>query len=616
MTTYKNLRGKRIKTFATDLDNEQAEGQIFYQDTANEFKTVVSSAAWSAGANGITARPAVGGFGIQTSAVMFGGGPASKSSLTEEYNGTGFTTSGTLNTGRPTCQDNGWGVETAGVVASGNTPGGNTVNVEEYNGSSWSEVNNVSVARRQQASIGLVQTAGAICGGFVSANTDATEEYDGTNWTNGGNLNTTRRGFVGAGTLTAGIVYSGYTTEIVTNTEEYNGTAWTNATAINTARNNGAGSTNAPQSTALLFGGNTGSDTGNTEQYNGTTWTEVADMAVARDGLGGGGIGSTALAAFGKTDADVSNTEEFNTTVNTITGAAWSSGGNLGTARSRNTGGGTLTAGICVTGIVPGDAATVNVEEYNGTSWTEQNNIPAGLRDPSGFGTQTAFVGAGGYTPSPAAIVSATNEYDGTNWTSGGALNVARESASIHSGGTLTAGVLNGGGVPPYKQTEEYNGTSWANANASSQDHFRTTITGTQTAAFIFGGYGIDPGGPQAGASVTFTEEYDGTNFSSGDSLLAGGNAPMGMASPNKDDSTCAGGFDQASSSRLSLTQNYNGTAWATGASLGTARYAGTGGGSAAGGFVAGGHVPPTTNATEELTAETTALNLKTITDS
>jgi len=128
MTTYKNIHGKRVKTFATDLGNAEAEGQIFFSTAspAREFKTVVASAAWSAGGSGITARPAIGGFGIQTSAVMFGGGPASTASLTEEYNGTGFTTSGTLNTGRPTCQDNGWGVETAGIAASGNSPGGNT----------------------------------------------------------------------------------------------------------------------------------------------------------------------------------------------------------------------------------------------------------------------------------------------------------------------------------------------------------------------------------------------------------------------------------------------------------------------------------------------------------
>ena len=42
MTDYKNLRGKRIKFFTSDLDNAEAEGQIFYSDTDNEFKTAVS----------------------------------------------------------------------------------------------------------------------------------------------------------------------------------------------------------------------------------------------------------------------------------------------------------------------------------------------------------------------------------------------------------------------------------------------------------------------------------------------------------------------------------------------------------------------------------------------
>lgn len=52
MSEYKNLRGKRIKTFATDLDNVQAEGQIFFSSSENpdKLKTVVASAAWSSSA--------------------------------------------------------------------------------------------------------------------------------------------------------------------------------------------------------------------------------------------------------------------------------------------------------------------------------------------------------------------------------------------------------------------------------------------------------------------------------------------------------------------------------------------------------------------------------------
>ena len=47
MTDYKTIRGKKIKSFATDLGNEQAEGQIFYSNTDNQFKTAVASSAWA-----------------------------------------------------------------------------------------------------------------------------------------------------------------------------------------------------------------------------------------------------------------------------------------------------------------------------------------------------------------------------------------------------------------------------------------------------------------------------------------------------------------------------------------------------------------------------------------
>ena len=86
MTTYKNLRGKRIKTFATDLDNEQAEGQIFYQDTANEFKTAVATAAWAASGPMLTARGLAGSGGTSTSAFVAAGYTTTIVANTEEYN--------------------------------------------------------------------------------------------------------------------------------------------------------------------------------------------------------------------------------------------------------------------------------------------------------------------------------------------------------------------------------------------------------------------------------------------------------------------------------------------------------------------------------------------------
>ena len=49
MTDYKAIFGKKIKFLTTDLSNAEAEGEIFFSDSAEEFKVEVSSAAWSSG---------------------------------------------------------------------------------------------------------------------------------------------------------------------------------------------------------------------------------------------------------------------------------------------------------------------------------------------------------------------------------------------------------------------------------------------------------------------------------------------------------------------------------------------------------------------------------------
>ena len=49
MTDYKTIRGKEVKFFTSDLSGEEAEGQLFFQDTAREMKIAVASAAWSSG---------------------------------------------------------------------------------------------------------------------------------------------------------------------------------------------------------------------------------------------------------------------------------------------------------------------------------------------------------------------------------------------------------------------------------------------------------------------------------------------------------------------------------------------------------------------------------------
>jgi hypothetical protein len=72
--------------------------------------------------------------------------------------------------------------------------------------------------------------------------------------------------------------------------------------------------------------------------------------------------------------------------------------------------------------VAPITAAT---EEYNGTTWTTVNSMNTARRGVGGAGIQTAALAFGGDIGP--AFTGATEEYDGTSWaTSPGSLNTAR----------------------------------------------------------------------------------------------------------------------------------------------------------------------------------------------
>ena len=414
MTDYKTIRGKKIKTFATDLGNDQAEGQIFYSETANQFKTAVSSAAWSSSGPLGTARYALAqgtGGTVDAAIAIFGRSTTAK---TEEYNGTGWAAGGDGNTARYGGAK--FGTQTAAVAAGGKN-GGNKDDVEEYDGSSWTEVNDYTgTDRAYLAGFGIL-TAGVICGGVTASPDtwyDLTEEYDGTNWTNGGALNTARATHGTTGTLTAGLTFGGYSPSLLAKTEEYNGTAWTESGDMNTARSHLAGS--GTQTQALAYGGLTPPSTTATEAYDGSTWsTSSATLGTATARHSSAGSAANTGLIFGGNPPGIATTQEFNVTVNTVTAGAWASGGNMNTPRAENFGvSGTIPAAVAFGGYTPGSPnATANSEEYNGTSWTEGNNLNTARWDISGAGTQTAALVAGGAAPGSTANCE---EYDGTSW--------------------------------------------------------------------------------------------------------------------------------------------------------------------------------------------------------
>ena len=94
-----------------------------------------------------------------------------------------------------------------------------------------------------------------------------TEIWNGTNWTEVNDLNTARSNAGGAGEdSTTALCYAGYTTTVVAVTEEWNGTNWTETTDVSSGRSSGFSSGTA--TAALYSGGNPGKVT-TTEEWTG-----------------------------------------------------------------------------------------------------------------------------------------------------------------------------------------------------------------------------------------------------------------------------------------------------------------------------------------------------------
>ena len=306
MADYINIKGSTIQYLDSDPANPVV-GQVWYNSTTKTLKGASAGVGtWSSGGVRNNASGALGGSII--------------------------------------------GTQTSAVAAGGNISGSLQSNAETYNGSSWTEGNNLNLARRETYAAGI-STAGFVASGDTSASSTGqvnnTETYNGTSFTEANNLNTARNAGSGAGLLTAALAISGGTgpgsPNYVNNVESWNGTSWSEITEINTTRIRAGAS--GIQTSALYFAGS--ASPGNqalTELWNGSSWTEVADLNSARSYVGSAGTLSTAALVFG--------------------------------------------------------GGSVNTESYNGTSWTEVNNLATSQADNFGVvsGTSSSALSSGGET--------------------------------------------------------------------------------------------------------------------------------------------------------------------------------------------------------------------------
>ena len=114
-----------------------------------------------------------------------------------------------------------------------------------------------------------------------------TEFWNGSAWSELNNLNTAGAYMAGGGSSTSALCGVGGNRPA--QNESWNGTCWSEIAEQNTFRDQGGGAADS-NTAGIIYGGEGPPVTAKTESWDGSSWSEVADMATARS-MGSGGTG-------------------------------------------------------------------------------------------------------------------------------------------------------------------------------------------------------------------------------------------------------------------------------------------------------------------------------------
>ncbi len=307
MATYKEIKGTQIEVLASDPSNP-VEGQVWYNSTSTTLKGQIISAvgAWATVAELNTGVQGGAAAGVSnSSSLSFGGEEPTITAKTESYNGSAWTEVNDLNTARSGLGGN--GTQTSALAYGGANP--STValaKTNSWNGSTWTEVNDINTARRgSPGSAGEDNESALMFAGYIppsgTGHVNNTEKWNGTNWTTVTAMNTARYSLGGGGIVTSALAFGGYSTAQQALTEYYNGSNWTAMNVMNEARYN-LGGTGATYNASMAFGGQPGlgPSSAKTEIFTGTNWAEDGDLNSARVNIRGSGTTTSALAFGGE----------------------------------------------------------------------------------------------------------------------------------------------------------------------------------------------------------------------------------------------------------------------------------------------------------------------------
>jgi hypothetical protein len=527
MSEYKGIKGFRVQTRTTDPTP-------YAEALANN----PYGGAWGSGGNLNRTSRQFASFGTLTAGLVAGGAPGTVTSATEveEYDGTSWSEVNDMPSGSFAIGASRNAPQTNGIVFGGVNAANTGVRAEadSYDGTNWTEVSEMNTGRKQLGGSGASSTSAlAFGGGYPGVNgSDLVETWDGSSWAEVNELNTGRSNMGCFGTATAAISAAG-TDSVTEAVEQWNGSSWTEIAELNTerARTGGAGTTTDG---LIITGGPP--NVANTEAWNGSAWTEVNDVGTARHEAGSGGTGSASWIAGGYSTTTVNSTEEwtFQGLDPSTTPAADYSDALIGDFYYNSS-----------------EGKFKNTVSGSGSgTWASGANMnTARYRMQGGMGTYAAAFAVAGATPNKANV----ENYNGTSWTE--VNDYPQGAADVAAGGTATAGITVGGN-PNLSQTLEWDGTSFSSGGAIPVALARSGTFGTQTALVAVGG-----ASPSRSPSDQSTEtlHYDGsswTDVADYPTILANGGG-SGVQTAG----IIGGGYTPADPPN-NKSNTYNGSAW------------------------------------------------------
>ena len=274
-----------------------------------------------------TALGAVTVLGNGSAGVIAGG--QQDNDTCEDWNGTAFSSTDSLTTGRRSAR--GGGTQSSALIIGGQVGNPTTASVEYYNGSEWASANSLNTAGGSSTAATAVEDNSNAwsCSGFNRNATGSGTNYNGAlpkheimrsgSWTTQGTDPLTERYYIAGGSCgssgNGASVTGANPSGLSTKNEEYtfssgsSGT-WTTNTDITTSVGNESsgcfGKTSADD--LVVFCGSTASGTkALTQEYSVGTWTLGANYPVTVRGNSGGGQTGNGLSVGGYDGSSYTN---------------------------------------------------------------------------------------------------------------------------------------------------------------------------------------------------------------------------------------------------------------------------------------------------------------------